>query len=139
VAGVSIPLPFFDRRQGSIAEAQQKVEKAQAEKQLLENRQRSRFAQLQQQSQAALEEVASLQSTILPAARTALERLEEGYRQGKFEYLPVLDAQRTYFELKGRLIDAIAASLKIGVEIQLLTGVVTEPGALNYLSVPQEH
>jgi cobalt-zinc-cadmium efflux system outer membrane protein len=139
VAGISIPLPFFDRRQVFIVEAQQRVEKAQSEKRLLENRQRLRLAQLQQQSTIALQEATSLETSVLPAAQTAMERLEEGYRQGKFEYLPVLDAQRTFFELKSRWIDSIATILKVGVEIQLLTGKIAEPGALNYLSISQEN
>jgi outer membrane protein, heavy metal efflux system len=138
VAGITIPLPFFDKRQGAIAEAQQKAEKAKFEKRALENSFRSRLAQLHQQSEIALEEAQHLSSTILPAAKTALERLEEGYRLGKFDFFPVLDAERTYFELKGRQIDAISTLLTLTIEIQSLAGKITAPLALEFLVPSKE-
>jgi outer membrane protein, heavy metal efflux system len=139
VAGITIPLPFFDKRQGAIAEAQQRAEKARHEKRALENTFRSRLAQLHQQVEIALEEAQHLSATILPAALTALERLEEGYRLGKFDFFPVLDAERTYFELKGRHIDAIANLLTLTIEIQGLTGKITDPLALDFLVPSKEH
>ena len=43
-----------------------------------------------------------------PEAVQAFEAAQEGYRQGKFSYLMVLDAQRTLFELKQQYIDTLA-------------------------------
>lgn len=138
VASVSVPLPFIDRRQGLIAEAQARIERAAAEVRDLETRLRSNLAQLRQSGEAALQEAGTLEKTILPAAKSAFNNLEEGYRQGKFDYLAVLDAQRTYSELKGRHIDAITLALKVSIGIQHLTGKIVEPGALTYMTDQKE-
>ena len=52
------------------------------------------------------EESSRIQQEILPAAEQAFAAAQEGYRQGKFSYLDVLDAQRSFFELKVQAIGA---------------------------------
>ena len=47
-----------------------------------------------------------IQRDVLPAAEEAFQVATEGYRQGKFGFLDVLDAQRTLFETKGQYLDA---------------------------------
>jgi cobalt-zinc-cadmium efflux system outer membrane protein len=46
--------------------------------------------------------------------------VEEGYRLGKFEFLNVLDAQRTYAELQGKYIEAVASGLKAAIDVDRL-------------------
>lgn len=48
----------------------------------------------------------ALRTNVLPAAQRAFEAATEGYRQGKFGYLEVLDAQRTLFDTRGRYLTA---------------------------------
>jgi cobalt-zinc-cadmium efflux system outer membrane protein len=122
VATVSVPLPWFDKRQGLIAEASARLEKATLERQALENRLKANLALLRREGEAALQETAALAERILPAAQNAFDSLQEGYRQGKFDYLAVLDAQRTYFELKSRHIDAASTALKSLAQFRYLTG-----------------
>ena len=45
---------------------------------------------------------------VVPAAELAYGAAREGYREGKFGFLEVLDAQRTLFEAKGQYIDALS-------------------------------
>jgi cobalt-zinc-cadmium efflux system outer membrane protein len=121
VAGISLPLPFFDKRQGTIAEARIRVEKSLAEQKSLEWQMRSRLAQARHEHAIAQAEAAVLIQTALPAAKEAMSAVEEGYRYGKFDYLSVLDAQRTYAELQRRHIEAVASGMKAAVEIGRLT------------------
>ncbi len=120
VAGLSIPLPLFDRRQGSIAEARIRIDKSLSEKRAAEWRLRASLNQALHEHESARMEVTSLTKTALPAAREALTAVEEGYRFGKFDLLNVLDAQRTYAELQGRYIEAVASGLKAAIEIERL-------------------
>ena len=46
-------------------------------------------------------EANGLRRTVLPAAEEAFGYAREGYREGKFSFLEVLDAQRTLFETRG--------------------------------------
>ncbi len=117
VAGISVPLPIFDKRQGAVAEARLLIEKARSEKSALEWGLRGALAQARHEHEAALAEARALTGTALPAAREALAAVEEGYRFGKFDFLNVLDAQRTYAELQRRYIEAVASGMNAAIEI----------------------
>jgi cobalt-zinc-cadmium efflux system outer membrane protein len=71
---------------------------------------------------AAHEAVAILQSDVLPKAQQTFAAAEQGYEQGKFDYLYLLDAQRILFETQGQYIDALAAHHKARADIERLTG-----------------
>jgi cobalt-zinc-cadmium efflux system outer membrane protein len=58
----------------------------------------------------------------LPAARSAYEAADEGYRQGKFGYLDILDAQRTLFEAKVRYVSSLTAYHQRRAAIERLIG-----------------
>ena len=118
VAGVSIPLTIFDKRQGAVAEARIRLEQARAEEKVVERRLRAELAQVRHEHEIAVLEAKTLAESALPAAREAAAAVEEGYRLGKFDFLNVLDAQRTYAELQGRYIEAVASGMKAAVEIQ---------------------
>jgi outer membrane protein, heavy metal efflux system len=120
VAGVSLPLPVFDKRAGAIAEARVRLDQSRAAETALQWRLRAALAQARQDHAGALVEAAMLRETTLPAAREAAAAVEEGYRLGKFELINVLDSQRTYAELQGRYIEAVANGLRAAIEIERL-------------------
>jgi len=55
----------------------------------------------------AYEEAIRIRDFSLPSASKAFDLAQKGYREGKFEYLDVLDAQRTLFEIKENYIQAL--------------------------------
>ena len=59
---------------------------------------------------------------MLPAAQQAFEAVQQGYRQGKFDYLYVLDTQRTLFETQARYIDSVEAYHKARADVERLIG-----------------
>ncbi len=126
VAGLSIPLTWNDKRQGVIAEARVRLDQTRALRQAEENRLRAALSQSHQAYEDARQTALTLERDILPAAWSAFETVQEGYRQGKIDYLDVLDAQRTWFELRGSQIEAVAAGLLAAVDIQRLTGGILE-------------
>jgi len=118
VAGVSIPLPIFDKRRGAIAEARTRLDQSRMQEKAVAWRLRSALTQATHEHDSALLEATTLNERALPAAREAAAAVEEGYRLGKFEFLNVLDAQRTLAELQGRYIEAVASGLKAAIEIE---------------------
>jgi outer membrane protein, heavy metal efflux system len=129
VAGISIPLPIFDKREGAIAEARLLVDKAQSDRNAVEWRLKSRLAEARHQHEAAQAEVRALTGAALPAAKQALDAVEEGYRFGKFDFLNVLDAQRTHAELQRRYIEAVATGMNAVIEMQRVAPCETAGGA----------
>jgi cobalt-zinc-cadmium efflux system outer membrane protein len=100
VAGISIPIPLFNRNQGGIAEARELIGKVKAEQRAVEATLLSRFSDTWQTLSAAYEETIALRNDILPGAQEVYASTEAGYREGKLDYLQMLDAQRTLFTVK---------------------------------------
>ena len=59
---------------------------------------------------------------MLPGAQSSFDAVSEGYRDGKFDYLKVLDSQRTLFEARGRYIDSLTAYHKAKADAERLIG-----------------
>ncbi|WP_321884045.1 TolC family protein [Burkholderia cepacia] len=107
VIGISIPLPIFDTNRGAILEATHTAEKANADLDSMRLNQRQALAQRYAGYQSAVREARRLKDDVLPAARSALDAMSRGYALGKFQFLDVLDAQRTLFDTEARYIRAL--------------------------------
>jgi cobalt-zinc-cadmium efflux system outer membrane protein len=129
VAGLTLPLPLADKRQGAIAEAGVRLRQSGIARQAAAHRLRAELAQARRAYDSAAATAHTLEQTILPEARGAFDILQEGYRQGKTDYLDVLDAQRTFFELRGAQIEAMAETQRAVVEVLRLTGRIRDLAA----------
>ncbi|GMQ81110.1 MAG: TolC family protein [Rhodothermia bacterium] len=108
-AGISIPLPFFDRNQGAIREAKYRLRVTEALQRATEVGTRRRLSDAFQSLDAAYTEIELLSADILPAARENFTGVQIGYTNGKIDLLSVLDAQRTLFETTNQYIDVLDA------------------------------
>ncbi len=106
--GIGLPLPLFDRNQGNIAAAKHDVAKARAEGLAVETARVAELAEAHADLVLTHQRVLTFRSKVVPAMEEAFEAAHEGYRQGKFTFLDMLDAQRGLFEAKGALVDALA-------------------------------
>jgi cobalt-zinc-cadmium efflux system outer membrane protein len=70
----------------------------------------------------AVNEITALQHEVLPGAQEAFQAVQEGYRQGKFGFVEVLDAQRTLSETRGRYLEALATYHKAVADVERLIG-----------------
>lgn len=122
MAGVSVPLPLYDRNQGGIREARALLEKARAQRRAAQVEVRTALADAHEALASAFAEADSLQRDVLPAAQAAFRAADEGYRQGKFGYLDVVDAEQTLVEAKQKRIDALAAYHTAVADIERLIG-----------------
>ena len=97
---LSIPVPLFDRNQGSIQEARETLNKTLMEKEagLLELR--SRVIEIAKTLQAIRADYDANEQTILPAAEQTYEAVAKAYRAGEQDYLELLDAQRTLLDAR---------------------------------------
>src|SRR5262249_2634654 len=122
VLSFSVPLPVVNRNQGAILEAQHRLAKAGEERRAAVVRVRSALGAAYAALTAAFAEVTTLKNEALPGAQRVFEATREGYRQGKFSLLDVLDAQRTLFETRGQYIEALATYHKAVAEAERLIG-----------------
>lgn len=122
VFSVSLPIPVFDRNQGEILAAARDVEKARAEQRAARLAVRTALAGQHQNMVAAFEQAEALRTTTLPAAGAAFEGTREGYQKGLFQYLDVLDAQRTLYQLRTRQIESLVAYHQARAQMERLLG-----------------
>jgi len=122
IVGVSIPLPFFDRNQGNIKAAKYELSRVQTQREAAVTQTYKALQAAYNRLDAAAHEVNQLQDQVLPGAKTAFEASQIGYRQGKFDYLEVLDAQRTLFSTRTRYIQALAEYNRAVAEVERLIG-----------------
>lgn len=122
VFGAAVPLPLFNRNQGKILESQYQISKAEREREAAGNRVRAALSEAYQALAIGYAEANTLKSVVLPGARNAFGSASEGFRQGKFGYLDVLDAQRTLFDARGRYVEALGAYHKAAADIERLIG-----------------
>lgn len=92
--GLDIPLPFWNRREGPIAEATALTIQASAEEQARRVEILSALDGAYRRYQAAAEQVAAYEVGILKEAEAALAAAETAYRLGERGIIEVLDAQR---------------------------------------------
>lgn len=122
VAGISIPLPFFDRNQGNIKVAKYQINRVETQRRSAVTEVNRALQEAYSTLQASYHEVQQLQEEVLPGAQSAFEGIQTGYRQGKFDYLEVLDAQRTLFTSRTRYIQALAEYNRAVADVERLIG-----------------
>jgi cobalt-zinc-cadmium efflux system outer membrane protein len=126
VVGLSIPLPFFDRNQGNILEARRRISQGEEEKRSAEVGAYASLTAAYKDLTSAYEEVLLLKNEILRDAQSAYESIFEGYREGKFSLLDVLDAQRTVFDADFQYIQALRSYHLSLANLERLTGTPIE-------------
>ncbi|MGN6286662.1 MAG: divalent metal ion exporter subunit IhpA [Afipia sp.] len=125
--GVSIPIPVFDQNRGNILSAQENLAKVRAE------RAASRAALIvvagraYDSLQGSLRELAILRDSAIPRARDATRAIFEGYGQGRYSLLEVLDAQSSLAQAQLREQEALQ---NFHVAVATIEGLVGHPFSL---------
>ncbi len=120
--GLSIPIPLFDRNQGNLQEAVSRQYKAQDELAALKNQLEANLSGQYERLSAARQAAESLKTEILPGAQSAFDAANKGFSAGKFNFLDVLDAQRTLVQAKSQYIQALSEAHQAVAEIERILG-----------------
>lgn len=122
VVGLSIPLPLFDRNQGNILEALRRADKARDDLTTVEVGLNRELGQTHGRLSTSIIEAEMLKSEVVPAAQRAYEATTKGFELGKFSFLEVLDAQRTFFQAKAQYLRSLAETHRAAAAIDRLLG-----------------
>ncbi len=120
--GLSIPIPVFDRNQGNVQEAVSRKFKAEDELVAIKNKIQTNLVTQYERLSAARQATLSLQNDILPNAQSAFDAANRGFSLGKFNFLDVLDAQRTLYQAKSQYINALLEAHQSIAEIERILG-----------------
>lgn len=122
IVGLGTELKVFDKNHGAVDASRHQVSKAEEECRAVELEVRTALLELHENCSFAYQEIMALREAVLPAAEQAFDAAREGYQQGKFEYLDVLDAQRTLFEAKDGYLEILASYHRNVAALERLIG-----------------
>jgi cobalt-zinc-cadmium efflux system outer membrane protein len=122
IVGLSVPLPLFNRNEGNLRAALRRTDKAREELAAAQVSATSELAAVYTRFEAARNEVALLRQDVLPNARSAYELTLKGFEYGKFPFLEVLDAQRTWFQAQSRQWNSMLEAYRAYADIERIAG-----------------
>ncbi|WP_448653080.1 TolC family protein [Pseudomonas fluorescens] len=122
LVGVSMPIPLFNRNQGNVLAASRRADQARDLRNAVELRLRTETRQALDLWQTANTEVRTFNQQILPAAQSAVDSATRGFEMGKFNFLDVLDAQRTLIAARTQYLAATAEATDAWVRIERIYG-----------------
>lgn len=121
VFSFSLPLPVFDRNQGSVLAAARDLSKTRAERASAELSVRTVLRRRHADLVASYEQAVTLRRETLPAAEKTFTGARRGHSQGFLRALDVIDAQRTLFELQAQYLSVLASYHLARADIERLT------------------
>ena len=124
--GFSVPIPLYNRNQGNLLEALRREDKARDELVAIRIALTSDAYQIMERISARRQEAELLRTEVVPGAKSAYEAATIGFENGKFSFLEVLDAQRTFFSAKSQYLTALAAVHRAVTDLE---GILGEPDA----------
>ena len=133
VAGLSIPLPVFNRNQGNISQASSEVNANEAELQRDTVATKAELDSLLQLRSVLKQERAIIRSSLLPNSKKGLEQIQEAYRLGRVGYLDLIDSQEVYFDTRVRAAENLFSLSSNEAKLRVLTGTILSDfqGAMN--------
>ncbi len=121
-AGVSVPLPIFDRNQGQIAELRSSIAQGEDRARTVHNDLEVAFEVARRRYHTTRDQLQDLRNRIMPAAERGLEQAQEGYRVGRLPFLELIDAQRTLSDVRLRILELRKDLIVAEAELMSLVG-----------------
>lgn len=120
---LTVPIPIFDRNQGYIAKAEFELSQIQVIQEIAKVDLQEDLIELYELLMNAYEQVIVYRDSIIELSTKTFNDIHTGFDEGKFEYLDVLDAQRTLFENQTAYISYLNQYYTSRAEIERILGV----------------
>lgn len=124
---LSVPIPVFDQNQGNILSAQESLAKTRAEREANRNTLIVIAGRAYDSLQGSLRELSILREVAIPKALQAAQAISDGYGQGRYTLLEVLDAQASVAQARLREQEALQ---NFHVAVATIEGLVGNPFSL---------
>lgn len=98
IVGLSLPIPLFDRNQAGVARSAAVLSQQTASLFAEKNRLTKDLNNAFQILKTAHQQAKTIKTEILPAAQSVFDAVKEGYQEGEFGFLDLLEAQSTLYE-----------------------------------------
>ncbi len=122
VLGASIPLPFFNRNQGNIQSAEVRLDQMDAIIRSQKFNVISAINTIHNNLLSSYNNALQLKENIIPEAEKAYDITRQGYLQGRFAFIDLLDAQRTLFDTQVQYLLELTEYYNSLIELEGITG-----------------
>lgn len=117
-----VPIPIFDRNKGNIDISHYELCLAETKRDAMRRELETNLLLAYEEWVCSYHEAISLRDNVLNKAEESFQHIQEGYAQGKYEFLEVLDAQRTLTDIQESYIDAVRRYHLQKAEVESLIG-----------------
>jgi len=124
--GITVPL-WRDDLNAQVREARIEARRAETQLDALQLDIRMRLGDLRQRLQRQRRQLTLLNDTLIPQAETALEATLNAYSTGRTDFLDLLDAERTLFQLQMEYEATYVRSLKTVAALERTLGMASLP------------
>lgn len=124
--GITVPL-WRDKLNAQVREARIEARRAETQLDALQLDIRMRLGDLRQRLQRQRRQLTLLNDTLIPQAETALEATLNAYSTGRTDFLDLLDAERTLFQLQMEYEATYVRSLKTVAALERMLGMASLP------------
>ena len=122
-AGLAIPLKFSSINRGAVDAARGRQAQARMQTRQVELQIETEVLQAYRRYALLSQQVVSNGDRLLSDARSVMDGMLYSYSQGEVSLLEVLDAQRTYNDVRARYIDVVYGQALALVELELAAGI----------------
>lgn len=119
-AGLSLPLPLFDRNKGASMAAAEQIIQVDWQEIYTQQELETELRILYQSLELQVTEIEEYKKYLLEEAELAFDRISADYAFGKYDFLDVLEAQRVLFEVRKDFIDLLLEANLTELEIEIL-------------------
>jgi outer membrane protein, heavy metal efflux system len=116
--GISMPLPIFNRNQGNIAKAEIRLDQNRIRNDGIRRKMEGKLTEFYNDAVKLQYSLTAYKETLLPQAKEALEYIKQGYNQGRYKILDVIDSQNTLIEFEINYLEVQSAFLNTVYEIE---------------------
>lgn len=120
--GIGISVPLWDRKSGRLGEARAQVILAQSKRQVLLRDLASRLRQGHLHLTHLVQQGENYRSRVFEPAQQVFDLTRKAYASGEVEILSLIDANNTYFDVRGRYLELLQEAWQEAAELRLAAG-----------------
>lgn len=120
---LSVPLQFFDKKQGRISETLAKEERAKKTAEALKHQISHELAETMNRVKSLASLLESYSPGILKRAEGNIKLVENGYRRGLTSIVEVIQSRQQFAELKSSYIDMLAEYQRAMLDLEIAAGI----------------
>ncbi len=122
VAGVSVPMPLFDRQQGRLVESRATLARTRADADAQRVRVHTALFEIYQEMRHSVHTAEALRDEVIPRFEEATNEVRQGYERGRYPYSELRTIQKDLRAARRSAVEASTAAHRLVITLEQLTG-----------------